>query len=271
MDVTNEPCLSYWGLNAAPFENNTDPAMFFESRGHSEAVARLYMCIERRKALTLVTGDYGTGKSMVWSTLRTKLNTSAYIAGSVFNPLMSAVDLIKEISFSLGCPISGTSKYDVLHAFNDFLERSHVAGKHCVAAIDEAHLIPDAQTFEEIRLLLNFQPDHMPLITIVFIGQTELRDRLRAVPQLAQRIEFQWHIHQLDADEVKPYITHRLGIVGSTKNIFNDESITAINKASRGTPREINRICSMALLTGAFMEKAEIDVSIIQNVLKEIY
>lgn len=264
-------CLDHWSITTLPFENSSDPAFFYESQGHTEALMRLQMVVESEKILTLVTGDYGSGKSMLWSTFCSKLDHHRFVTGSVVNPLMTPIDLIKEICFSMGWEVHGTTKYEVLHAFNDFLERTAAAGKHCVVAIDEAHLLRDAETFEEIRLLLNHQPSHKPLLTTVLIGQTELRDRFRSIPQFAQRIEYQWHVPQLESNEVQPYIQHRLAAAGCTKKIFSDEICAIICQRSHGNPREINRICSMAMMAGAMEQKAEIDADLLNNVLKELY
>jgi type II secretory pathway predicted ATPase ExeA len=271
MSDIKQICLNHWGMKSLPFENSSEPAFFYESNGHIEALTRLQMVVESEKILTLITGDYGSGKSMLWSTFCSRLDHHRFITGSVVNPLMTPIDLIKEICFSMGWEVRGTSKSEVLHAFNDFLERTAAAGKHCVVAIDEAHLLRDAETFEEIRLLLNHQPSHKPLLTTVLIGQTELRDRFRTIPQFAQRIEYQWHIPQLESEEVQPYIQHRLQSAGCTKTPFSNEICDVISQRTRGNPREINRICSMAMM-GATMEKVtEINRDLLSQVLKELY
>lgn len=271
MNDIKQFCLDHWGLTALPFENSADPAFFYESEGHIEALTRLQMVVENEKILTLVTGDYGSGKSMIWSTFRSRLDHHRFVTGTVVNPLMSPIDLIKEICFSMGWEVRGESKYDVLHDFNNFLERTASAGKHCVVAIDEAHLLRDAETFEEIRLLLNHQPSNRPLLTTVLIGQTELRDRFRSIPQFAQRIEYQWHIPQLDPSEVAAYISHRLTAAGRTEPVFRDDLYATIANSSRGNPREINRICSMAMMAATMEGMHEIDNNLLNNVFKELY
>lgn len=271
MNDTKKFCLDHWGLNTLPFETSADPAFFYESVGHAEALTRLQMVVDNEKILTLITGDYGSGKSTLWSTFRSRLDHHRFVTGTVVNPLMNPIDLIKEICFSMGWEVRGTSKYEVLHDFNNFLERTASAGKHCVVAIDEAHLMRDADTFEEIRLLLNHQPSNKPLLTTILIGQTELRDRFRSIPQFSQRIEYQWHIPQLEHDEVPAYIRHRMMAAGCTESIFPDDLSLRIANNSRGNPREINRICSMALMAAAMENKTAIDSDLIDNVFKELY
>lgn len=264
-------CLDHWGLKALPFENSADPAFFYESAGHIEALTRLQMIVDNEKVLTLISGEYGSGKSMLWSTFCSQLDSHRFVTGTVVNPLMSPINLIKEICFSMGGEILGESKYDVLHDFNHFLERTASAGKHCVVAIDEAHLIRSTETFEEIRLLLNHQPANQPLLTLVLIGQTELRDRFRSIPQFSQRIEYPWHIPQLEMKEVPSYIAYRLRVAGRNESLASAEIYSTIADQSRGNPREINRIFSMALTAGAMENKHSIDTELINTVFKELY
>jgi type II secretory pathway predicted ATPase ExeA len=271
MSTFEQQCLSHWGFELPPFENSSDPRFFYESEGHAEALTRLTLITEKRKPLSLVTGEYGSGKSTIWSTVCARLDPNRFITGSVVNPLMDPIDLIREICFVLGWEVPRGTKYDVLHAFNDLLERTAAAGKHCVVSIDEAHLLPDAQAFEEIRLLLNHQPDHRPLLTTVFMGQTELRDRLKSVPQLAQRFEFQWHIPALSQQEVPAYIRHRLRTAGGSEALFTAGAMALIARFAKGNPREINRICDMAVTAGALNEVEQINETLIQEAAKEIY
>ena len=241
----------YWDLQRLPFENAPDSDFFYESEAHQEAAARIGFAVETHKAIALLTGDYGSGKTLVCRTTISRLDPNKFKAAFVSNPRMDALDLTREIAYQLGEDIPTRSKYDVLHAFNNLLDRHHSAGRHCVAFLDEAQLVSDVSVLEELRLLLNYDAKGHFLLTLVLVGQTELREVLHPIPQMTQRISLSFHIPHLAAEEVGSYITHRLRTAGGTKDIFEADAIERIAQATKGNPREINAICDMCMLTAS--------------------
>jgi general secretion pathway protein A len=241
----------YWKLKCLPFENAPDSRFFFESRGHKEAATRLLFCIQTKKAMALITGDYGSGKSVLCQTTVKRLAPNDFKIALITNPRMDAIDLTREMAYQIGENIQSESKYDVLHAFNNLLDRHHAAGRHCVAIIDEAQLVGSASILEELRLLLNHQAEGQFLLTLILVGQTELNDMLRPIPQLNQRIALKFHIPHLASDEISLYMQHRLETAGGNLSIFDNDTIPEIDKLSKGNPREINALCDTALLTAS--------------------
>ncbi len=130
------------------------------------------------------------------------------------------------------------------------LYANHNANKHSVIIIDEAQAIQDKDTFEEIRLLLNFQLDNAFLLTIILLGQPELKYTVMSLPQFMQRMAVRFHLKPLDEVETKEYIDHRIGVCGLQKEIFAEEAYKEIHLCSGGIPRKINTICDLALLVG---------------------
>jgi len=250
----------YWKLKCLPFENAPDPRFFFESKGHKEAATRLLYCIQTKKAIALITGDYGSGKSVLCQTVMKRLSPNEFRVALITNPRMDAIDLTREIAYQIGEHIASQSKYDVLHVFNNLLDRLHVEGRHCVAIIDEAHIIGSAAIFDELRLLLNHQAEGQFLLTLVLVGQTELKDTLRPIPQMNQRIGLKFHIPHLNSDEIPLYMKHRLETAGGSLDIFDTATIAEIEKLSKGNPREINAICDISLLTASLSEKKKVSI-----------
>lgn len=248
----------YWKLKSMPFENAPDSKFFFESRGHKEAAMRLLFCIQTKKAMALITGDYGSGKSVLCQTVMKRLSPNEFKIAFVDNPRMEALDLTREIAYQIGENILSQSKYDVLHAFNNLLDRHHAAGRHCVAIIDEAQLVSSFSVFEELRLLLNHQTEGQFLLTLILVGQTELNDMLRPIPQMTQRIGLKFHMPHLSADEVPLYIQHRLQTAGGDIEIFSPDAVKEIERLSKGNPREINALCDTSLLTASLSEHAQV-------------
>ncbi len=259
----------YWKLNALPFENMPDPAFFYASRAHEEAITRLLFAIETHKMMAVVTGDYGSGKTLLCQTVVNRLPSNGYKVAFLRNPRMDAVDLTREIAAQLGEPATTTSKYDVLHIFESVLERHALAGRHCVAIIDEAQLIMNGGVLEDLRLLLNFQTSEQYGITLIFAGQTEFNDMVKAIPQLRQRIGIKYHIPHLEADEVRPYMAHRLHAAGGSIAIFEEDAITELARVSKGNPREINAMADLCLLFGFLTKSQSIGLPLVAEAYKE--
>lgn len=261
--------LEHWQLKRRPFDNTSDPVFFYESTGHLEAITRLSFAVESQKAITLLTGDYGTGKTVVCETVINRLPVERFKTAFITNPRMDSIDLVREIAFQLGEDISSRSMYDVLHALNHLLERHASTGKNCAVFIDEAQLILDSSVLEDIRLLLNYQRHGQFLFTLVLVGQTELRDKLKSIPQMAQRIGLKYNIPHLQPDEVSKYIAHRLEIAGGRFDIFTNAAVAEIAKLSRGNPREINTLADMCLCIGVLTGKNQIHPEEVLEVWKD--
>jgi type II secretory pathway predicted ATPase ExeA len=189
----------------------------------------------------------------------------------VINPQLSHVELLREILYGLGRKDNlPTQKTDILHALDEILHNNMDNGKQTVVIIDEAHLIEDKIIFEELRLLLNFQYQNKFLLTLLLLGQPELKEKINNLKQFAQRVAIKYHLSGLDEKEANEYIRHRLSISGSTRDIFDEESLKMIYEQSGGIPRRINQICDMALLTGFGHQKKIIDKEIILDAVKDM-
>lgn len=250
--------LEYWGFQCMPFDNVPDHRFFFESEGHKEAVTRLLFAIQSKKAIVLLTGDYGSGKTLVCETVVSQLTPDKYKVALITNPRLDSLDLSREIAFKLGEEVAARSMYDTLHVINMLLDRNAATGKHCVVMIDEAQLILNTGVLEDIRLLLNHHQSGGFLLTLVLIGQTELGDMLKSTPQLMQRIALKYHIKNLQPAELQPYIASRLKLAGGREDLFDATALNEIARYSKYNPREINAICDLALLIGCLTEAREI-------------
>jgi len=125
-----------------------------------------------------------------------------------------------------------------------------------VIIVDEAQSVKDPKTLEELRLLLNFQLNNRFLLTLIIIGQPELREIIDKFKQLKQRLAIRYHLNPLNSKDTKEYILHRLEIAGAKNSIFMSSVYDSIWQNSGGVPREINTICDMCLLLG-FTKKAK--------------
>ncbi len=245
----------FFGLASRPFGKTPDPAFLYESRQHREALARLEYAVEE-KDLALLVGDIGSGKTTLSRALIDRLGESRPVV-LVINPRLSPAQLLRTIAKGLGVE-PARFRNDVLDQIHTRLYELYQGGQEPVLIIDEAQLIPTKATFDEIRLLTNFQLDDQNLLSVVLIGQPELAVRLdrEAYAPLRQRIGMRYSLGPLSLAETIEYIDHRIRIAGGSRNPFSRAAMQEIHALSGGIPRVINTLATTALLD-AFGEDAE--------------
>jgi general secretion pathway protein A len=259
----------YWGLDQAPFENVPDPSFLYESPQHREALSRMLYGISRRKGCIMLSGEVGSGKTTLARTLIQSLPKEKYEVAIIENPRLAPSLFIQEIIYQFVGRPESKNKVDLLHSLNRILFKNLAEEKDSVIIIDEAQLIQDSSTFEELRLLLNFQLNSRFLLTLILMGQPELRDVVSSTPQFEQRIAIRYHLTHLSFDDTTKYIGFRLKRAGLNKNVFTTEAIQKIFRYSGGIPRKINNICDMGLLIGWSLKVDYVDSKIITNLIDE--
>lgn len=261
----------YWGLKEKPFENTADPRFLYESTQHEEALVRLRYAVHGDKGIAVLTGVFGCGKTVIAEKLLEELSRGVYEVAFIVNPQLSPIELLRDIIYNLGMKEKLTNEKDeVIHKLVEILHNNADNGKHSVIIIDEAHLIQDLHIFEELRVLLNFQYQHRFLLTLLLLGQPELKEKINNLKQFSQRVAIHYHLVGLDKKEVPEYIKHRLKVAGATKEIFVEESYDYIFTQSGGIPRRINQVCDMALFTGCCESAKAIAPNIIDVVVKDL-
>ncbi len=260
--------LEYWKLNKFPFENVPDPEFMFYSSEHKEALVRISYAVKRMKGAALLTGEVGSGKTTLSRVFIQQLADEEFDIGLITNPSLTPLDFLKEVVYQIGLNFNSNSKADLLETLNRQLIDNLHNNKNTLLIIDEAQLI-SSETFEEIRLILNFQMNDRFLMTILLIGQPELKDMIRQYKQLDQRIAIRYHLNPLNDEEATNYMLYRLEKAGVTEPIFTNDALEAIYHYSGGIPRKINNVCDLALLIGFSLKVKNIDQQIIMKVAKD--
>jgi len=188
-----------------------------------------------------------------------------YQLALIENPCLSPLDFLKEILYQFGVEKQADTRRELIHQLNDHLYKNLNEGKSSVIIVDEAQLIDDELTFEELRLLLNFQLNDRFLLTLILIGQPELREKIRMIRQLDQRIAIRYHLEPLSIKEMVRFIFFRLKRSGAKRNMFTNDALRRIYHYSSGIPRKINHICDLSLLIGCGEHVNFINTSIVDK------
>ena len=264
----------YYGLKERPFNVTSDPAFFFSSKKHKEALSHLLYGVSQRKGIIVLTGEIGTGKTTICRFFLNQIGKNVKTA-FILNPTFSEIQLLESIVKDFGINPGKETKLGMVLELNNFLLRESNAGNNLVLIVDEAQNLKPS-LLEQIRLLSNLETEKDKLLQVILVGQPELNNRLNLydLRQLRQRIMVRYHIGPLEDDEIKSYINHRLEVAGSgsqPKGIeFSDEAIEMISRFSGGTPRLINMICDRALLAGFVSETNHIGFTIIKKCIEEL-
>lgn len=265
---------AYFKLTRNPFELTPDPTCFVPTKRHNEALAALYYGVRRHKGFVVVTGEVGTGKTLLLRCLLRLLKESREVAYAyMFNSRLSPTEFLQYVLSDFGLPASGKNKSELLLELGQFLISRGAKKQTTVLIIDEAHHL-SAEILEEVRLLSNLETSDDKLLQIVLVGQPELDEKLDSVGlrQLKQRIALRAHLGALDAEETRLYIGQRLQIAGvnlSTTELFPPETVAMIFRHSRGFPRLINTICENSLITAYARQMPMVTPDIVADVAKE--
>jgi len=260
----------FYGLQEKPFSKTPDPRFLYLSRGHREALARLQYVVEERE-LALLTGEIGCGKTTISRALMDSMGDACHFC-FIVNPRLNAIEFLRGIARCLGVERPALAKDELLDEITGELYRFHRAGRCPVLVIDEAQMIPGREIFDEIRLLTNFQLDDTNLLSVIIMGQPELR-RMLAAPvyePFRQRIALSFHLGPLDLEETMEYLDFRLAVAGGSSGLFSPDAVQRVYELSGGVPRKINLIATNALLEGFGMESTWVEGTIIEGLKNEL-
>ncbi len=258
----------YWKLKEKPFENTPDPRFLFRSAEHEEGLSRLLYAVREAKGAAMLTGVFGCGKTLLSRAVMKELGKDVYRTVYIGNPLLTHVELLMAIATGLGVTDLPQKKTEIMtnviiESLEKVLLNNRRDGKQTVVIVDEAHIITELMVWEELRLLLNFQLEDAFLLTLLLIGQPELKHNITNNKQLSQRISIRYHLQGLTQAESSEYIAHRLRVAGREEPIFSKEAVELVFRKSGGIPRRMNQICDLCLVAGYGMKADSIGTDVV--------
>ena len=264
---------AFYNLKRNPFEITPDPSFLFPTKRHNEALAALYYGVRRHKGFVVLTGEVGTGKTLLLRCLLQLLKQNNDVAYAyVFNGKLTPLEFLQYVAGDLGLATAAKNKSDLLLLLAKYVIGRSQKQLTTVLVVDEAHHL-SADILEEIRLLTNLETADQKLLQILLVGQPELDDKLDSVElrQLKQRIALRSHLAALDLNETKGYIERRLQLAGSLNpsRLFPQETIVAVYRHCGGIPRLINTVCENALIAAYARQAASVAPEIIDTIASD--
>jgi general secretion pathway protein A len=261
----------FYGFTIYPFSITPDPQFLYLSKSHGACLHYLLYSLERGHGLIVLTGETGTGKTLLLKDLAQNLGKKTHIAFLV-NSALDSNDILSYIFHELKLDTAGKSKFDMLSSLKNFLSTLEISNEKALIIIDEAQNL-SIDALENLRLLTNFENSEKNLLQIILAGQPHLADMLRLpeLTQLNQRTGFHCCLIPMDYCETKGYIEKRLAVAGVTYPVFTSRAIREIFVCSKGIPRVINLICDHALFFGFGQQKRKIGCAIIQQVVQSLH
>ena len=266
---------AFYNLKRNPFDIIPDPSFLFPTPRHNEAMAALYHGVRAHRGFVVLTGEVGTGKTLLLRCLLELFKKSNDVAYAyVFNGRLSPCEFLQYVATDFGLSVSGKNKSEILLEFSNYVIGRGMKNLTTVLIVDEAHHL-SAEILEEIRLLTNLETARDKLLQILLVGQPELDDILDSptLRQLKQRIAHRAQLAPLDENETKGYIERRLQIAGASSNgdsLFPQATVASVYRYSHGIPRLINTICDNALITAYARRMKSVTPDIIESTASDL-
>lgn len=263
----------HYGLSGRPFALTPDPKFWFDTATHRKAMAYLGYGLSQGEGFIVITGDVGAGKTTLVGHLMATIDRERLHVIKVVSSQVDGDDLLRIVATGLGVETAGLMKAQLLVAIERGLHSIARSGRRTLLIVDEAQALHTG-ALEELRMLSNFQAGGHALLQIFLLGQPEFRAALHGgdrLEQLRQRVIAMHHLDPMGAEEVEPYVLHRMSLVGwNGRPKFTPDAFAALYRGSDGVPRRLNQLAGRVLLFGAIEQIDVIDARVVDAVIADI-
>jgi len=263
----------HYGLSGRPFALTPDPKFWFDTATHRKAMAYLGYGLSQGEGFIVITGDVGAGKTTLVGHLMATIDRERLHVIKLVSSQVDGDDLLRIVATGLGVETAGLMKAQLLVAIERGLHSIARAGRRTLLIVDEAQALHTG-ALEELRMLSNFQAGGHALLQIFLLGQPEFRAALHGsdrLEQLRQRVIAMHHLDPMGAEEVEPYVLHRMSLVGwNGRPKFTPDAFAALYRGSDGVPRRLNQLAGRVLLFGAIEQADVIDAKVVDAVIADI-
>ncbi|MGX5913118.1 ExeA family protein [Aliidiomarina sp. Khilg15.8] len=264
--------LYHYGMQQLPFTLTPNTSFYCGLQAHDEALEVLVTALKTGEGFIKVTGEVGTGKTLLCRKLLNEL-PDYFVTAYIPNPQLNSTELRRAVATELGiAPASGsTDQHELAYQLEQRLLEISRSGRTVVLLLDEAQALP-LESLETLRLMSNLETESRKLMHLVLFGQPELDERLatKELRQLRQRIGFSYRLRTLSEIEMARYVAHRLHVAGyEGEPLFSARALRLLHRASRGVPRLANVLCHKSLMLCYGMGKKRVSDSMLRAAIKD--
>lgn len=265
--------LPHWNLRERPFEATWDTRFFHAGPDHEEALSRLlYLVEETTMNIGLLTGEIGSGKTLTRAVFAGRIDPGRFQVLTLENSGFPLEELLGSLLRRLNpeLRVDGEGKLARFELFEQMVRQVNQRGRHLVLVLDEAQDMRP-ETVHELRWLTNLNGGGQARLTLILVGQPELRTMILDDDAINQRVSLRFHLKPLRADDLEPYLRHRLRTAGHpTGNLFTPSAALEIYRATQGIPREVNRLAKLALEQAWVAEADKVDAPAVTAVVQDL-
>ena len=264
-----------FGMDRPPFQDGVNPDFFFQTQPHEEALSRLLLCCEQGRALGLLTGQSGTGKTLLSQLLLSLLESERYQPVLVLgHPGMTQSGLLRGILQELHIPLpEGRLNVEtLLRLVEQACLDAYALGRRIVILLDEAHFLPSV-ALHTVRTLTNLETPEQKLVTVLLFAEEFLLRRLRhpRFRSLRSRVSIRAHLRPLTPEETEQFLKFRLLVAGGQPDVFTPAAYTYISQQAQGVPREVLRFADIGCLEAYFKSVEHVDQDLLEEALETGY
>jgi len=266
--------LEHWRLHECPFESSWDARFFFQGRAHDEALQRLSFVVgEQTMLAAMLTGGIGCGKTLTRAVFANRLDQRQFLVITHEN---SSFDFNDLLGITLQKLIGSEARFDQSkgarwYLFERVVEQLIAERRHLVLIFDEAQEM-SAATLNELKQFTNLNGHGRNPLTLVLVGQPELREQVARLPAIDQRIGLRFHLNPLSPADSGQYLRQRLLTAGHpTGDLFAPEAVGRAFEATNGIPRELNRIAKLALEFAWLQDASEVTLAAVDAVVRDVH
>lgn len=258
---------THYGLRELPFTLAPDPAFLYPSKQHQYALTLLRYGIVSRAGFCLLTGEVGSGKTLLLRQLLASLEETISV-GLIAHTNRRIDRLLPWVCEAFGLDHSGKDDASLYGIFTKFLVKEYSSGRRVILIVDEAQNLK-LDVLEELRVLSNINADNHFVLQTFLVGQPELRDTLQRheLRQFSQRIGADYHLDGIGLEDAVEYVRHRLVVAGGNPDLISAEAVAIAHAASSGLPRLINQLCDTALVYGFADQRPGVDADLMRQVV----
>jgi type II secretory pathway predicted ATPase ExeA len=261
-----------FGLRRRPFPATPDSGCYYPATSHERALAQLLRGLDDGEGIQLLTGEPGTGKTLLCHALAERLGDERQVVFITNSHFASRAALLQAVLFDLSLPYEGRGEQEMRLALTDHLLKTYAAGQSTVLLCDEAHHL-SADVLEELRLLGNVEARAGKALQAVLVGLPSLLERLKdpSLAALRQRLVGKVSLDPLPAHEAADYVQHHLRAAGARpEEVIAEDALALLVRSTRGVPRLLNQAAHVALRLAAEADAGQVDVEAVLEALSVV-